>query len=131
MVIVLFGDRLKELRKEKSLTQTDIAEMFNISTNAVYSWEVGKSQPSIEIITKLAKYFGVTTDYLLGFNQDDKDNIERLNIALREAGMVNSDETLKEEEIKFAIDQARQYKIMLTKILDTPTKYPEGSVKKE
>ena len=104
MVIVLFGDRLKKLRKEKNLTQTDIAEMFNISTNAVYSWEVGKSQPSIEIITELAQYFGVTTDYLLGFNQEDKDNIERLKIALKEAGMLNGEnENMTKEDFEKAL----------------------------
>lgn len=87
MVIHLFGDRLKKLRKEHNLTQEDIANMFNVTKNAVYSWEVGKSQPSIEIIKQLAQYFGVTIDYLLNFTQDDVDNMERLKQALKQAGM--------------------------------------------
>lgn len=87
MVIHLFGDRLKELRKERNLTQEDIANMFSVTKNAVYSWEVGKSQPSIEIIKQLAQYFGVTIDYLLNFTQDDADNMEKLKTALKEAGM--------------------------------------------
>lgn len=91
MVIHLFGDRLKELRKEHNLTQEDIAKMFNVTNNAVYSWEVGKSQPSIEIIKKLAEYFGVTVDYLLCFTQKDADNLERLKQALKEAGMWDYD----------------------------------------
>ena len=61
--------------------------MFNVTKNAVYSWEVGKSQPSIEIIKQLAQYFGVTIDYLLNFTQEDADNIEKLKTALKEAGM--------------------------------------------
>ena len=87
MVIHLFGDRLKELRKERNLTQEDIASMFDVTKNAVYSWEVGKSQPSIEIIKRLAQYFGVTIDYLLNFTQDDVDKMEKLKTALKEAGM--------------------------------------------
>lgn len=131
MVFHLFGDKLKELRKAKGLTQEELGKLFNVAKNTVSYWEANTSKPDIDLIVKLAQYFNVTTDYLLGFNQDDSDKIDRLNIALREAGMVNSDETLKEEEIKLAIDQARQYKIMLTKILDTPNKYPEGNEKKE
>lgn len=99
MVIHLFGDRLRELRKNNNLTQDDIAKMFNVTNNAVYSWEVGKSQPSMEIIVALAKYFNVTTDYLLGLNQDDLDKIERLKIACQEAGlMAGQDFTLEEFE---------------------------------
>lgn len=96
-VIHLFGVRLKELRKNHRLTQSDIANMFDVTKNAVYSWENGISQPSIEIITKLAQYFNVTTDYLLGFNQDDLDKIEKLKIACQEAGvMAGQDFTLEE-----------------------------------
>ncbi len=73
--------------------------MFNVTKNAVYSWEAGKSQPSIEIITKLAQYFNVTTDYLLGFNQDDLDKIEKVKLACQEAGlMAGQDFTLEEFE---------------------------------
>lgn len=129
--MILFGDKLKELRKEKNLTQTDIAKMFNVKDATVSAWEVGKSQPSFEIVKELAKYFGVSIDYLLGFNQEDKDNITKLNQALREAGMVNNDETLKEEEIRLALEQARQYKEMWKRINDLPNKYPEGSIRQE
>lgn len=91
MVIHLFGDILKKLRKEHNLTQEDIANMFNVTKNAVYSWEVGKSQPSIEIIKQLAQYFGVTIDYLLNFTQEDADNMKKLKVALKEAGMWDYD----------------------------------------
>lgn len=99
MVIHLFGDRLKELRKERNLTQEDIASMFDVTKNAVYSWEVGKSQPSIEIIKRLAQYFGVTIDYLLNFTQDDVDKMEKLKTALKEAGMwdYNIDDMSRED----------------------------------
>lgn len=131
MVIHLFGDRLKELRKNNNLTQDDIAKMFNVTKNAVYSWEVNKTQPSMEIIVALAKYFNVTTDYLLGLNKNDIDEIDKLNIALREAGMVNSNETLKKEEIELAIDQVRQYKQLWKRVNDLPNKYPDTVIKQE
>jgi len=93
----LFGDRLKELRKNKNLSQEKLGEFLGVSSNAVYSWEVGRSQPSIEIITKLADYFNVTTDYLLGFNQNDLDNMEKLKIALKEVGIMAQDDLTIEE----------------------------------
>ena len=87
MVIHLFGDRLKELRKEHNLTQEDIGNLCDVAKNTVSNWENNVNQPSFEITKKLAEYFGVTIDYLLNFTQDDVDNIERLKQALKQAGM--------------------------------------------
>ena len=87
MVIHLFGDRLKELRKEHNLTQEDIGNLCDVAKNTVSNWENNVNQPSFEITKKLAEYFGVTIDYLLNFTQDDVDNMERLKQALKQAGM--------------------------------------------
>ena len=89
MVIHLFGDRLKELRKERNLTQEDIGNLCDVAKNTVSSWEKNINQPSFEIVKKLAQYFGVTIDYLLNFTQNDVDNMERLKQALKQAGMWN------------------------------------------
>lgn len=87
MVIYLFGDRLKELRKEHNLTQEDIGNLCDVAKNTVSNWENNVNQPSFEITKKLAEYFGVTIDYLLNFTQDNVDNMERLKQALKQAGM--------------------------------------------
>lgn len=131
MVIHLFGDRLKELRKERNLTQEDIGKICDVAKNTISNWENNINQPPLEIVKKLAHYFGVTADYLLGLNQNDVNRIDKLNIALREAGMIDNNENLNEEEIKLALDQARQYKQMWKRINDLPNKYPEGSIKIE
>lgn len=109
-MIHLFGDRLKELRKSKNITQTDIAKMYGVTDATVSAWEVGKAQPSYDVLTNLAQYFNVTTDYLLGFNQDDLDNIERLKLVLREAGMLNGD---NEDMTKEDFEKAMQIVSML------------------
>ena len=64
--MILFKDRLKELRKEKNLSQTELAKDLEVSQRSVSSWETGFRQPDFETLEKLAKYFGVTSDYLLG-----------------------------------------------------------------
>lgn len=58
--------RIKELRTEKELLQKDLGKEIGATNDQIYYWETGKSEPSIEYIIKLAKFFGVTADYLLG-----------------------------------------------------------------
>ena len=64
--MLLFHERLKELRLEKGLTQDKLAEATGLSQAALANWENGKRSPSALAIITLAKFFGVTTDYLLG-----------------------------------------------------------------
>lgn len=58
-----FQERLKELRKEDGITQKTLAEAIGTTCDCIGFWEHGRSEPSIEFIIALAKYFGVTTDY--------------------------------------------------------------------
>ena len=62
----MFGIKLKELRTEKKLTQLQVAQIFNVSKTTICQWETNKQEPSINDILKIARYFQVTTDYLLG-----------------------------------------------------------------
>lgn len=61
-----FSKRLKELRLEKELTQAQLANATGLSRSAIGFWENGERIPLASVIIILAKYFGVTTDYLLG-----------------------------------------------------------------
>ena len=61
-----FKERLKELRKEKSLSQQEIGKIVNTSKMAVSHWESGHSEPSIAQLILLSKFFGTTVDYLIG-----------------------------------------------------------------
>lgn len=62
----MLGIRLRRLRKEYSVTQATLAGEFNISQQAVAKWEAGLSFPDPEMLVRLAEYFHVSTDYLLG-----------------------------------------------------------------
>lgn len=59
-------NRLKLLREEKGLIQKDIAKLLNVSIPAINQYENGKRDMSTETVIKLAEYFDVSTDYLLG-----------------------------------------------------------------
>ncbi len=62
-----FMIRLKELRKEKGVSQADVAKMLNMSKMAISHWEKGNSEPSIEQLKILARFFDVSIDYLVGY----------------------------------------------------------------
>ncbi|HBM3477487.1 TPA: helix-turn-helix transcriptional regulator [Listeria monocytogenes] len=62
----MFGNRLKQLRKNNNKTQEDISKILGISRGAYSHIENGRNEPDMETIVKLANIFGVSTDYLLG-----------------------------------------------------------------
>lgn len=61
-----FAERLKELREEKELSQRSLAKELGVSQAAIARWEANIQTPNIDVAIMIAKYFGVTTDYLLG-----------------------------------------------------------------
>ena len=61
-----FCDILSELRKDRHLTQTELAKLMVVTPATVSHYETGRHAPSLETVLWLADFFGVTTDYLLG-----------------------------------------------------------------
>lgn len=62
--------RLIALRKEHHLTQSDFANLLNVSQAAIGNWELGKREPDLETLSRIADYFQVSVDYLLGRSDD-------------------------------------------------------------
>ena len=58
--------RLAELRKKANISQASLAKKFKVTQHTVSRWETGDREPDNETLTKLADFFGVTIDYLLG-----------------------------------------------------------------
>jgi len=69
--MVGFGNRLRQLRKEKKLTQRQLAEMVGLRHSVVSFYEIGERSPSPEIIKKLASSLHVSSDYLLGIDKGE------------------------------------------------------------
>lgn len=61
-----FAERLKELREEKGLTLSQLGKEIGISYVAIGRWEKKQRIPNIESLKIIAKYFGVSADYLIG-----------------------------------------------------------------
>ena len=66
-----FGLRLKELRKKKKLSQSQVSARLNITKSSISAYENNIITPSNDIIVKLALLYGVTTDYLLGLDNNE------------------------------------------------------------
>jgi transcriptional regulator with XRE-family HTH domain len=67
---MLFHQRLAMLRSEKGVTQHDVARFLRISRTTYAHYEIGRRAPDFETLVSLAKYYGVTTDYLLGISEE-------------------------------------------------------------
>lgn len=72
-----FGDRLKKLRKEKGMTQEELAQKFNTGKASISHYESNRRFPDASTIKKYADFFGVTVDYMLGIT-DEKNIYESI-----------------------------------------------------
>ena len=64
-MIMEFNEKLQELRKQKGLTQEELAESLYVSRTAISKWESGRGYPNIESLKAIAKFYSVTIDELL------------------------------------------------------------------
>jgi transcriptional regulator with XRE-family HTH domain len=64
-IILTLGEKILALRKQRGLSQEDLAAMLTITRQAISRWEQGEAVPDMENIVRLSETFGVTTDYLL------------------------------------------------------------------
>ena len=60
-----FGDRLRELRRERGMQQRELGELYNLSSSAIGFYERNLREPTLELLLQLSEYFGVSVDYLL------------------------------------------------------------------
>ena len=70
----MLNQRIRELRTAKNISQVELADALGVTKQSVSNWENDNIQPSIEMLMRLAGFFSVSTDYLLGF--DDRTFLE-------------------------------------------------------
>jgi len=84
----LIGKIIKRLRKDKNITQADLAKAVGVTTSSIGMYETEVRKPSYEVIVKLAKYFNVTTDYLLNNdNNIEEKPIDKINKLVEDSGI--------------------------------------------
>lgn len=62
----MIGEKIRNLRNEKRMSQTELSKILHVSQQTVTKWETGKAEPSSSAVANIANYFNVSADYLLG-----------------------------------------------------------------
>lgn len=98
----MIGERIQYLREEKKMTQQELADKLHISKSSLASYEQNARKPSVETIVALAKYFNVTSDYILELTNKplslDTLLLKENNICALPSNIFSSDLALKEFE---------------------------------
>lgn len=79
----MLGNKIRELRKQKKLTQAELAKVMSVSQQTVGAWETGRAIPGSDTLGDLADLFNVSTDYLLG--RPEKADDDQVDLDLERA----------------------------------------------
>lgn len=90
-----FHEKLIKLRKSKGLSQEELAEMLNVSRQAISRWELGTTLPDVPNLLSISEIFGVSTDYLVHDNYESDEDIP----------------IVKEKENEVIISENKRYKL--------------------
>ena len=96
----MFAVRLKNLRLSNGLNQVQLAERLGVKKQSVSNWENGNIMPSIDMLIRIADFFHVCTDYLLGRDVPDPSAPQTLDITGLTPRQI--------EHIRFIVDDLRQ-----------------------
>ena len=77
--MVEFGNRLRQLRKARNLTQQQLATLIGVKNSVISFYEVGERMPSPDVLRKLACALHITTDYLLGIERSAVQDVTGLD----------------------------------------------------
>ena len=103
------AENIRAFRKERSLTQEQLAEVLGVTVGAVYKWEAKLSQPELSLIMAMADFFDTSVDVLLGYEMKDnrlRATVERLRqcrCAKERAGLAEAEKALKKYPNDFEI----------------------------
>lgn len=124
-----YGEKIKNLRKEKSLTQEQLADLINIGRSALSLYEIEARQPDPETLKNIAKALNVSTDFLLGCTDTVVENISETERTyfIKDARLPDGilkikmkpewkDKGLTPEKIERIIDQAIAYDAIMNEI---------------
>ncbi|MCC0669210.1 helix-turn-helix domain-containing protein [Clostridioides sp. ZZV14-6153] len=107
----MFGERLKELRLKKKLKQSELGKEIGISASTIGMYEQGRRFADQSTLIKLAQYFNVTTDYLLGFSETNYS----VNATIAGLSPIREDEIITNESINETI-KSKQKDVLINKL---------------
>jgi transcriptional regulator with XRE-family HTH domain len=106
----MMGERLRELRKSKKITQEELAEVLNIQKSTISLYETGKSDPSDEVKNKIARYFKISLDYLAGIIDEEIGYYDKNSFLKLPAGISAEDKSFLDRLVEFIEHQIKNDK---------------------
>jgi Predicted transcriptional regulators len=104
----MFRVRLKELREKRGISQAVLAREMKISQGTIGNWESGTREPNFVMSKRIADYFGVTIDYLLGSSDINEAHTDEITFDDFTYAMQNETRTLTEKDKALLLTMARQ-----------------------
>ena len=125
--------RLKLLRKEKKITAKQLSKELQVAESTISMYENGKRQPDFNMLLKIADYFGVSIDYLLGKEDKEKKLSEKNNLTEHEQNIINAYRL--QPHLQEAVDRVlgieKNGKILLFEAALSESNRPAGYVYKD
>ncbi len=106
--MVEFGTRLRALRKQRNLTQKQLAELVGVQNSIISFYEVGDRTPSIELIIAFSRVFHVSTDYLLGIDRGETVDISDLSSEDKLLAITMVDSLRSKNNYKKILDKSKK-----------------------
>lgn len=128
----ILGSRIAKLRKDRGLTQMQFAKYLGKATSTIAMWETNNREPAQQHIIKIAKFFGVSVDYLMGMNYEMPTGYETLDPENRSDAFIaysgGPKDILTEDETAFLKQQLEMFRAFKEKTQKEKgkTKWPEG-----
>ena len=104
-----FGQRLKNLRRDAGLSQSDLSDRIGVSIQSISKWENDNTMPDISQIVPLAAVLGVSTDWLLGVGMNEDSDREKLNKRIEEIEQNYSGNTYCDNAERLSYEAGRDF----------------------
>lgn len=88
--MILFGERLQKLRREKGLSQAQLSARLGVSASQIANYKMERRLPSIQALMDTSRVLGVSTDYLLGLNSDSQEQVDVSGLSSDEIDVIRS-----------------------------------------
>lgn len=123
------GNNIRAVRKEKKLSQVELGKAVGVSRSTIANWENGRTSPATTYILKLANFFNITTDYLLGytptpqFTRKDERDVQKIVKNLLDDPNINKNDEEEVRLLQASFEKVARTSKLLAKKKFTPKKY--------
>lgn len=137
----IFSERLKQLRKQRNITQKQLGELLGITERGYQNYEIGKSTPNYETLVAIADFYNISVDFLMGRENDDilipsfimkEEPYRQMSAATKMVyGMLLSNYGYSELDIDKKLSQSKKVSVdYLTEELKTMFSFSDEDLKK-